>query len=283
MPFPDIDPVAFTFGPFVIRWYALAYIGGFLGGWWICRKLIENEHLWGDIKRPTSADVDDLMVAVPLGIVLGGRIGYVLFYQLPYYLENPVDIVRLWDGGMSFHGGLLGCAFALFILSYLRKLNPLTLVDIVCVSAPVGLFLGRIANFINGELWGRVAENFAFAVVFPDAGPYPRHPSQLYEAFSEGILLFLVMLWAVRRFGFIRPGLIAGIFGVGYGVARIVCEFFRQPDVELGFLFGDTIAFLNGGITMGMLLSLPLILLGTIVIILAAKGRTRKTPFFYSY
>ncbi len=278
MIFPEIDPIAFQIGPFAVRWYALAYIVGIFSGWFLCKKMNAHESLWGNVRRPTAVDVDDLMLATTLGIILGGRIGYVLFYNPALYAADPLEIFALWDGGMSFHGGLIGCMLGLAVLAFMRKLNPLTLIDMICVGAPIGLFLGRLTNFINGELWGREAPDFAYAVIFPGAGNVPRHPSQLYEAFSEGILLFLIMLWAIKRFKLNRPGLISGIFAIGYATARIACEFFRQPDVQLGFLFGDSISFLEGGVTMGMLLSFPLMFIGIIVVILASKGKTNFCP-----
>jgi phosphatidylglycerol:prolipoprotein diacylglycerol transferase len=207
--------------------------------------------------------------------VLGGRIGYVLFYNLSTYLANPLEILAVWRGGMSFHGGLLGAALAIVLFARRRNLNPLTMLDLASTVAPIGLFFGRIANFINGELWGRPAFDFPYAVVFPHAGPVPRHPSQLYEALGEGLLLFIVMAIAVRLVGFRRPGLLGGIFILGYAVARIVCEFFREPDEQLGFLFGASVQALSGGITMGMLLSLPMALLGLTVIAFASRGFTQ--------
>jgi phosphatidylglycerol:prolipoprotein diacylglycerol transferase len=212
--------------------------------------------------------VDDVIVWVAFGVVLGGRIGYVLFYNFQEYLADPFEILAVWHGGMSFHGGFLGAILALVLFARRRGLNPLAILDMAAVVTPIGLFFGRIANFINGELWGRPAPDFPYAVVFPHAGPEPRHPSQLYEAFGEGLVLFIVLAWAVRRFGFRRPGLIGGLFVFGYAVARIVCEFFREPDAHLGFLFG-------GVVTMGMLLSIPMALVGAFAMWLAASGYTR--------
>lgn len=272
----DFDPVALQLGPLAIRWYALAYIGGILIGWYIMRQLSGRKSLWGKTKIPKPLDCDDLMVASALGIVLGGRLGYVLFYNLPYYIENPSKILATWDGGMSFHGGFLGVFLCVSYFAYKRKLNPLALFDLIAVTAPIGLFFGRISNFINGELWGRISYNSPFSVLFPGAGMEPRHPSQLYEAFSEGFLLFCVMLWAVQKFGFKRPGTLIGIFSIGYGFSRIICEFFRQPDIELGFLFGGSFDFLGGGITMGMLLSFPIIFLGSLLVFAAKRDKTHS-------
>jgi phosphatidylglycerol:prolipoprotein diacylglycerol transferase len=278
LPFPAIDPVAVAIGPFAIRWYALAYIAGLVGGWLYGRRLVLREDLWTGLKRPTANDLDDMIVWVALGVVLGGRIGYVLFYNFDAYLDDPLEMLAIWRGGMSFHGGFLGAILAILLFARRRGLSGLAMLDLAAVVTPIGLFFGRIANFINGELWGRPAPDFPYAFVFPEAGPIPRHPSQLYEAFGEGLLLFAVMAWAVRRFGFRRPGLLGGLFIVGYAVARIVCEFFREPDPHLGFLFGASITALGGGVTMGMLLSLPMALVGLVAIWLAARGATRPPP-----
>jgi phosphatidylglycerol:prolipoprotein diacylglycerol transferase len=273
--FPAIDPIAISIGPFAIRWYALAYVVGLLGGWAYARRLAAAPDLWAPMRQPKPADIDDLIVWVALGVVLGGRLGYVLFYNLDTYLAQPAEIFAVWHGGMSFHGGFLGAALATLLLARSRGLSTLAMLDMAAVVAPIGLFFGRIANFINGELWGRTAPDFPYAVVFPHAGPVARHPSQLYEAFAEGLILFILMAVAVRRFGFRRPGLVGGLFVIGYAVARIVCEFFREPDPQLGFLFGSSIQALGGGITMGMLLSLPMAFAGAIIIWLALRGRTR--------
>jgi phosphatidylglycerol:prolipoprotein diacylglycerol transferase len=267
LPFPAIDPVAISIGPFAIRWYALAYVVGLIGGWFYARRLAGRVDLWGKLRPPTSLEIDDLIVWVALGVVLGGRLGYVIFYNSAAYLAQPLEILAVWRGGMSFHGGLLGAILAIVLFARSRRLNPLAMLDLAAVVAPIGLFFGRIANFVNGELWGRPAPDFPYAVVFPHAGPVPRHPSQLYEALGEGLILFIVMAIAARRFGFARPGLLGGLFVLGYAVARIVCEFFREPDEQLGFLFG--------GATMGQLLSLPMALVGAGAIALALSGMTR--------
>ncbi|MFC6049292.1 prolipoprotein diacylglyceryl transferase, partial [Methylobacterium hispanicum] len=269
LPFPAIDPVALAIGPITIKWYALAYIAGLIGGWYYARRLVMADSLWGVVRRPSVADIDDLVVWVALGVVLGGRIGYVLFYNLPLYLSDPVEIFAIRNGGMSFHGGFLGAILAFLLFARVRRLNGYNLLDIGAVVVPIGLFFGRIANFVNGELWGRVAPDFPYAVVFPSGGPLPRHPSQLYEAATEGLLLFIVMALAVRRFGFRRPGLLGGLFVLGYALARTACEFFREPDRQLGFLFGDNLGPLGGGITMGMLLCVPMALVGLAYIVLA--------------
>jgi phosphatidylglycerol:prolipoprotein diacylglycerol transferase len=278
LPFPAIDPIAIAFGPFAIRWYALAYVAGIVGGWFYARRLADTASLWGVVKRPTPTDMDDLIVWIALGIVLGGRVGYVLFYNLGSYLAHPAEIFTIWHGGMSFHGGFLGTILAIVIFARSRGLNALSVLDVSAAVTPIGLFTGRLANFVNGELWGRPAPDLPWAIVFPNGGPLPRHPSQLYEAFAEGIVLLALLAFAVRRFGFRRPGLIGGLFVLGYAVARIVCEFFREPDPQLGFLFGRSVDALGGGITMGMVLSLPMALVGLVAIWIAARGWTRPRP-----
>lgn len=275
--FPILDPIAFSIGPFAIRWYALAYVAGLLGGWFYAKRLAAKAELWAPLRQPKPVDIDDLIVWVALGVVLGGRAGYVLFYNLGSYLQNPLEIFAVWRGGMSFHGGFLGAVLAIVLFARSRSLNPLAMLDMAAVVAPIGLFFGRIANFINGELWGRPAPDFPYAVIFPHAGPEPRHPSQLYEALGEGLILFIVMAIAARIFGFRKPGLLGGIFVLGYAIARIVCEFFREPDAQLGFLFGSSVQALGGGITMGMLLSIPMALLGAAFIVMAGRGYTRPT------
>ena len=260
LPFPAIDPVAIAIGPITIKWYALAYIAGLIGGWYYARRLVMSDGLWGVVKRPQVADIDDLVVWVALGVVLGGRIGYVLFYNLPMYISDPWEILAIRNGGMSFHGGFVGAILAFVLFARGKGLNAYTLLDIGAVVVPIGLFFGRIANFVNGELWGRVAPDFPYAIVFPSGGPLPRHPSQLYEAATEGLLLFIVMALSVRRFGFRKPGLLGGIFVLGYALARTFCEFFREPDRQLGFLFGDHVGPMGGGVTMGMLLCVPMMI-----------------------
>lgn len=255
LPFPQIDPVLVEFGPLAIRWYALAYIAGLLIGWIYARRLLANAALWGAVGQPMSiVELDDYVTWATLGVILGGRLGYVTVYDPAHFLANPGEILAIWHGGMSFHGGLVGVTVATALFAGRRKLSLWSVLDLATAVAPIGLFFGRIANFINSELWGRPAD-VAWAVVFPTGGGIPRHPSQLYEAALEGLVLFLVLQWLVHaRQGLARPGLVAGAFGLGYGVFRIVCEFFREPDIQIGFL--------AGGLTMGMALSVPLVLLG---------------------
>jgi phosphatidylglycerol:prolipoprotein diacylglycerol transferase len=269
IPFPAFDPILISVGPFAIRWYALAYIFGILLGWLYARAIIGNQNLWGGPASLTTLDFDDFIVWVTIGIILGGRIGYVLFYNPAYFAAHPADIIQLWHGGMSFHGGFTGCVLAVILFARRRGIPILTLGDITCAVGPIGLFLGRIANFINGELWGRPTD-VPWAMVFPNGGPLPRHPSQLYEAGLEGIVLLIVLVLAVRAGALKRPGLVVGIFAVGYGVARIVGETFREPDVQLGFLWG--------GLTMGMLLSLPMILAGVAFIVHALRRKPVSSP-----
>jgi phosphatidylglycerol:prolipoprotein diacylglycerol transferase len=253
LPFPDLDPVLISIGPLAIRWYALAYIFGILLGWLYARMLIRNETLWGGRAPLTVTDFDDYIVWVTLGIILGGRIGYVLFYNPAHFAAHPLEIFQVWSGGMSFHGGFAGCVLAVLLFARSRKIPVLSLGDLTCAAGPIGLFLGRIANFINGELWGRPTD-VPWAFVFPGAGPQPRHPSQLYEAALEGLVLFIVLAIAVRMGALKRPGLTVGLFAIVYALGRSFCEFFREPDPQLGFLWG--------GLTMGMLLSIPLFLAG---------------------
>ena len=275
LPFPAIDPVAVEILGFPVKWYALAYIVGLVGGWYYARRLVQADALWGVVKRPTVTDIDDLVVWVALGVVLGGRIGYILFYNLPLYLADPWEMLAIRNGGMSFHGGFLGAILAMLLFAWKRGLNGYTLLDVSATVVPLGLFLGRLANFVNGELWGRRAPDSPIAMVFPTGGDVPRYPSQLFEAATEGLLLLIVMAIAARRFGFRKPGLIGGLFVLGYAVTRTFCEFFREPDSQLGFLFGRELGALGGGITMGMLLCVPMAIVGLTYIVLAARGVTR--------
>jgi phosphatidylglycerol:prolipoprotein diacylglycerol transferase len=256
--FPDLDPVALRLGPLVIRWYALSYIAGLLGGWRYLRWLAAQSGA-----RISALQIDDFLVWATLGTVIGGRLGYVLLYKPGYYLADPLQILVLWHGGMSFHGGALGVVVALFLYCHRQRLDPLEFGDLLCCVVPLGLMFGRVANFINGELFGRPAPpDLPWAMTFPGGGPLPRHPSQLYEALLEGLLLLIVMhlAWRQPRWR-LRPGRLSGLFLVGYGVARMTAEFFRQPDDFLGFLWG--------GASMGQLLSLPLVAAGTLLMLRA--------------
>ncbi len=262
--FPNIDPVLITIGPLPIRWYALAYIAGLLLGWVYARRLVRGKDVWGSTKAPAPDDIDDLLVYAAMGVIFGGRLGYVVFYNPAYYLAHPLEIFALWNGGMSVHGGLAGTILAIYILAQRRGISPLSLSDVCAAAVPIGIFLGRIANFIKPELWGRPTD-VPWAMVFPGAGPLPRHPSQLYEAGLEGFVLFFALRLAIRRGSLERPGLLSGLFAIGYALARMACEFFREPDPQLGFLIG--------GATMGMLLSLPLLAAG---VILVARARRKS-------
>ena len=249
LPFPVIDPVLVQIGPFAIRWYALAYITGIVAGWMLARRLVALPPVVA-----TRQQVDDFVTWATLGIILGGRLGYVFFYRADHYLFHPLEILQVWQGGMSFHGGALGVIVALILYCRQQRIDLLGFGDRVTAVIPIGLCLGRLANFINGELWGRVTDA-PWGMVFPTGGPEPRHPSQLYQAGFEGVALFvllqvLVHIPAIRA----RRGFVAGAFLAGYGVARSVGEIFRQPDAFLGFLFA--------GATMGQLLSVPMILAG---------------------
>ena len=254
--FPTFDPVAIAIGPIAIKWYALAYIGGIVFGWIYARSLIKNEKHWGGPAPISVPQLDDFILWVTLGIILGGRTGYVLFYNLPFFIQHPAEIFELWKGGMSFHGGFMGCVIAVMWFAMRNNISILSLGDITTAVGPIGLFLGRIANFINSELWGRPADpDLPWAMIFPNGGPVPRHPSQLYEALLEGVVLFVVM-FALSRQERLRArfGWLTGAFLVGYGIARTTGEFFREPDVFLGYLIG--------GVTMGQLLCIPMLAAG---------------------
>ena len=266
--FPVFDPVAIQLGPIAIRWYALAYIGGIVLGWIYARSLVKKEKLWGGPAPISLPQLDDFILWVTVGIIVGGRTGYVLFYNPAFFVQHPAEIFQLWNGGMSFHGGFLGCVAAVMWFASRNGISILSLGDITTAVGPIGLFLGRLANFINSELWGRVADSaLPWAMVFPnDRLQLLRHPSQLYQAALEGVLLFTVLAVMIRMGALRRPGLILGSFIAIYALARITGEFFREPDPQLGFLWG--------GLTMGMLLSLPMIIAGLILIVRA----WRKTP-----
>ena len=264
--FPVFDPIAIAMGPIAIRWYALAYICGIVIGWIYARQMIKNEKLWGGPAPITLPQMDDFILWVTLGIIVGGRTGYVLFYNLPFFIQHPAEILELWKGGMSFHGGFLGCVVAVMWFARRNHVPILSLGDMTTAVAPIGLFLGRLANFINSELWGRPADpSLPWAIVFPNGGPLPRHPSQLYEAGLEGIVLFTILAVMIRMGALKRPGLVLGSFILIYGIARIIGEHFREPDPQLGFLWG--------GLTMGMLLSVPMVIVGTIMVVMAWRRR----------
>lgn len=256
LPFPNIDPVAIRLGPLAIHWYGLGYVVGILFAWWYGRRLVADERLWQGRPAPIRPeDIDDFLLWAAAGVVLGGRIGYILFYDFARYLADPLDILAVWEGGMSFHGGLAGVTIAMVLFARRRGFNPWSLFDVIAAGVPVGIGLVRVTNFINSELWGRPTD-VPWAFVFPNGGPEPRHPSQLYEALLEGLVLFaLLRVFTHALGGLARPGLVAGVFIAGYGAARILVEFFRVPDAHIGYLAG-------GWLTMGMVLSLPMVMLG---------------------
>lgn len=278
IPFPDISPNLVSFELFgfeiALRWYALAYIVGILFGWWIILRAIRTPRLWAGDPPMTAEQVERFLTWAIFGVILGGRLGYVLFYDLPTYLADPLQIVRVWEGGMSFHGGFAGVVVAGIWFCRREGIPMLSMGDLLAIAAPVGLMLGRLANFINAELWGRPTD-LPWGVIFPGAaaqtcpqlvGLCARHPSQLYQAALEGLLLALVLLWlAFRKGWFKRPGALMGVFLVGYGIARFLVEFVRQPDAQFvteGNPVGLALHWGGWGLTMGQLLSLPMIAVG---------------------
>lgn len=265
LPYPVIDPVIVSLGPLALRWYSLAYIAGLFGGWWLVKKLN---------RRPPAVlsprQMEDILIWALAGVVLGGRFGYVLFYTPDYYAAHPLHILKLWEGGMSFHGGLLGVMAAMLWFCRRHGLSFFAVMDMVAVAAPLGLLFGRIANFINGELYGRVTD-VPWAVRFPQGGMLPRHPSQLYEAALEGLLLFAILLFVSRLLDYRRyRGLISGLFLAGYGLSRFLLEYVREPDPHLGLIGG-------GIFSMGQLLSLPMILFGLWLVIRAVRSVARSS------
>jgi len=269
IPYPAIDPVALRIGPLAVKWYGLAYVAGLLLGRYYVKALLQQGRLWPSEKRPFTPDkVDDLLLFMTVGVLLGGRLGYVLFYQPQFFLTHPLEIVAVWNGGMSFHGALLASIVAVVLFARRVGADPWSVMDLAAAAAPMGLFFGRLANFINAELWGR-ASTVPWAMVFPDAGPLPRHPSQLYEALTEGLVLFAVLWWLThRRLALRTPGVIGGAFLVGYGLARSFCEFFREPDA------GHILTV--GPFTAGIFYSLPMVLVGFLAI--RAAGKRSSAP-----
>jgi phosphatidylglycerol:prolipoprotein diacylglycerol transferase len=286
LPYPHLDPVLVQLGPLAIRWYGLAYLAGILLAWWGVVLTLRKKTLWAhppfNGRLPaTEDDIGDLVMWATLGIIIGGRLGWDLIYGtilcsvtpqsaafcqgLPLeFLTNPIRIIAAWDGGMSFHGGLLGVVIAVWLFCRRRKLQLLPIADLACAFAPIGLFFGRLANFVNDELWGRVT-TVPWAMVFPRGGPMPRHPSQLYEAALEGIVLFVMLQVALRVFrAHERPGLISALFFLGYGTFRFICEFFREPDTQF-----------IGPISMGMALSIPVWLTAAILFWISARKPKR--------
>ncbi|QCI97313.1 prolipoprotein diacylglyceryl transferase [Agrobacterium larrymoorei] len=266
MPFPNIDPVAIAIGPVSIHWYGIAYVVGILLGWYYARKLSITDRLWPHEKSPvTPVHLDDFIVWAAVGIVLGGRLGYVFFYDLPAVMANPVRAFEIWNGGMSFHGGFLGTTIAMYLFARRNGIPVWSMFDIIAAVAPIGLLFGRIANFINGELWGRLTD-VPWAVVFPTGGPFARHPSQLYEAALEGLALLIVLSILIYGFKALKkPGTITGTFVAGYALSRIFVEFFREPDAQIGYLAGNWL-------TMGMVLSTPMFAFGIWAIFRARRA-----------
>jgi phosphatidylglycerol---prolipoprotein diacylglyceryl transferase len=256
----NLDPILFNFGIIVIRWYSLAYIAGILLGWWLGKKIIvkkyQNINYQFDLK-----EFDDLVTYLIISILVGGRIGYIIFYNLEYYVNNPIDIVKIWEGGMSFHGALIGIILSTHIFAIKRKISTFFLLDVLACVSPIGLFFGRIANFINGELVGKIT-NIPWSVIFPSYDSFPRHPSQLYEAGLEGIILFLIMCFVIFKKNY-KPGSCSYMFLFFYGIFRIISELFREPDLQVGYIFNV--------LTMGTILSIFMIIAGIIIYLFLRK------------
>jgi phosphatidylglycerol:prolipoprotein diacylglycerol transferase len=267
IPFPDIDPVAFSIGPVSIKWYGLSYMAGLLLAWQYVRLLLKNNRLWAANRPPMAVDrADDLLIYAALAIIVGGRLGQVLLYDPGFYFANPLEIFKVWKGGMSFHGALIGSALVLIYFARTFSVSAWSVMDLAAAASTFGLFLGRIANFINSEHWGRTTDA-AIGVIFPNGGPLPRHPSQLYEAVLEGLVMFVILRLLTHTFdGLKRPGLVAGTWLVWYALARGICEVFREP---------ESVHALNlGPFTAGQFYSLPMLLLGVYFIWRARAGAT---------
>ena len=257
--FPDIDPVAIEFGPISVKWYGLAYMSGLLLGWLYIRRLISTPNLWRDSKPPMTLErADDLLLYMTGAVIVGGRLGQVLLYDPDFYFSNPAEIIKVWKGGMSFHGALIASAFLIVLFARVFKVNARSVMDLCCAAVPIGIFFGRIANFINSEHWGRVTDAYV-GMVFPNGGENPRHPSQLYEALLEGLVMFIIIRFATHRlFALKRPGLVTGIWLIWYAIARSICEFFREPEPD---------HILNiGPFTAGQVYCVPMLLLGIYMI-----------------
>ncbi|MGD9805642.1 MAG: prolipoprotein diacylglyceryl transferase [Hyphomicrobiaceae bacterium] len=256
IPYPAIDPVAISIGPVAIKWYGLAYVAGLLLGWLYIKRLLVTDRLWLGNKPPLPPDVaDDLFAWIAIGVVVGGRLGHILLYEPGYYFSHPLEILKIWQGGMAFHGGLLGSIGAMWIFARMRGVNPLSVFDIAAAAVPFGLFFGRTANFINAEVIGRISD-VPWAMAFPGAGPLPRHPVQLYEAALEGLVLFLILRWLTHSRGSLKvPGLTGAAFLAGYGAFRMVCELFKE---DYSGILGSQ------WLTSGMLYSVPMVIVGVI-------------------
>ena len=265
LPFPQINPVLLELGPVQIHWYGLGYVVGILFAWWYSRRLVTNSRLWGGRPAPiTPEDLDDFLTWAVVGIILGGRLGYVLFYDFAAFIKYPASIIAVWNGGMSFHGGLIGTLLAMIIFARRRGFSPFSLFDVITASAPIGIMLVRITNFINGELFGKPTD-LPWAIVFPAGGPLPRHPSQLYESFLEGLVMFIILRLVTHKLLKLpHPGFTAGIFVLWYAISRILIEFVRLPDAQIGYIAADWL-------TMGMILSLPMAVIGIWAILTSAR------------
>jgi phosphatidylglycerol---prolipoprotein diacylglyceryl transferase len=267
--YPQIDPVALQLGPLAIHWYGIGYVVSILFAWWYSKRLVANKALWANGEPPIKPlDLDDFVTWAALGVVLGGRIGYILFYDFARFAANPLSIFAVWNGGMSYHGGMLGTILAMVLFARKRGIPTWTLLDTVAAGVPFGLGVGRLTNFINGELWGRTTD-VPWAMVFPNGGDLPRHPSQLYEALLEGLILFCALRFFTHRMLKLKtPKFVGGAFVAGYGLSRIIVEFFREPDAQLGYLAGNWL-------TMGMVLSTPMVLAGTWAMVTAKPAAAR--------
>ena len=265
LPFHGIDPVALDLGFVAVRWYGLAYAAGLLLGWLYIRKLLSSEKLWPQKPPIQPAVSDDLLIWIALGVIIGGRLGFVLFYEPTAYLANPLDIFKVWQGGMAFHGGLLGTILAIYLFARRNKTSILSIGDLVAAAVPIGIFFGRIANFINGQLFGRVSD-VPWAMVFPQGGNFARHPSQLYEAALEGLIIFFLLRYLIfNRQALAYPGLISGIFLVCYAIGRTIAENFREQDWDHAFSWGP--------FTAGIVYSIPMVIFGAFLIRNALKNK----------
>ena len=269
--YPNIDPTAIAIGPIEIKWYGLAYMAGLLLGWLYVRRLLATPSLWKDARAPLAVDrADDLLLFMTFAVIVGGRLGQVLLYEPSYYFAHPAEILKTWHGGMSFHGAVVASAAVIFYFAHRFKVSVRTVMDLCCAASPFGIFFGRIANFINSEHWGRITDA-SIGMVFPNGGPEPRHPSQLYEAMLEGLVLAIVMrIMTHRALGLKRPGLVGGVWLVGYALARTVCEFFREPEAVNAFNIEP--------FTAGQIYSLPMLLLGIYFIASSRRQARMEQP-----
>lgn len=266
--FPAISPILFEFGPISIRWYSLAYIFGFIFAWKYIQYLIKQKGFFLVDHNISPKDVDDLIFYGIIGLIFGARFGYILFYNFSYYISEPIRMFYVWEGGLSFHGGLLGIVLAIFLFTKSKKISFLTISDLICASAPVGIFLGRISNFINAELYGRPTDVF-IGIIFPNTDGLHRHPSQIYEALLEGLTIFIVLNIMIYNYKKLKQtGYISGMFLMLYSIFRFLIEFTREPDIQVGYIFNQ--------LTMGMILSIPMFLFGIVLIYYSKKNDGRK-------